>query len=119
MNSIFFVHKMTQVRLNLEPVIATLEHFAMNHRRIEETRLEDGRPCIDDHFLMLPSNFPVDFAVAAKSAVESYEQYAAEYPKDLPYDLELVREGYRLIESGTCNYYTIGTPMEETWEEQP
>jgi hypothetical protein len=96
--------KTEKIKVDLVPVLATLETLAENTERIKQSGIH-----FSGHHLMVPGDFPVDFMQAAKSASE----YVAGLPKDDParevIDHSKVSEGYRLLNSGEITVVYIET----------
>ena len=92
-----------QVKVNLVPVLATLEKLADDRRVITKA---GGH--FNGHCLRIPENFPVDFMDTARSAAK----YAAGLPKDHPHrefiNPSKVCEGYDLLESGEVTIFYAG-----------
>lgn len=82
------------VQLNLEGIIVTLSELPEIYRLSKESGFFVG------HILEIPDDCPRPYLELARIALEKLSSLPKDHSSRKEYDLEKVKEGYRLIETG-------------------
>ena len=92
-----------KVLVNLAPVIATLEGLAEDVEEIQSSGL-----IFNEHGLRVPEDFPADFMVAARLAVDYMNGLPEDDPARKTIDVSRVNRGYELLRDGKVDLFYAG-----------